>query len=146
MSPDSERSEPELLMSPLRGAEVEPLLAVADVHRSVGFWTSVLGGVVEVSGDTYAVVRLGDGRVHLATQGDAPSDRQIALGVPDDDRTTASAIVVLTVDDCGRTTDALQQRGLTLLAPAGRAPWGGETRAFATDPDGHLIEFTSTDA
>lgn len=37
----------------------------------------------------------------------------------------------------------LSQRGVHFLGPAAEPAWGGEVRAFALDPDGHLLEITS---
>jgi hypothetical protein len=47
-------------------AAVEPLLAVADLDRSVAFWVEGVGGRLLTRWDTYAHVGLGRGGVHLA--------------------------------------------------------------------------------
>jgi catechol 2,3-dioxygenase-like lactoylglutathione lyase family enzyme len=118
------------------------LLAVADLPRSLDFWVSRLGGVVELEWDTYAKVRLGAGAVHLAVTGEPPPDRGIRL-VPPVVGEEAHAEVVLEVADCRAVVEELEQRGVVLLGPASEPEWGGEVRAFARDPDGHLVEFSS---
>jgi catechol 2,3-dioxygenase-like lactoylglutathione lyase family enzyme len=128
---------------PDAAARVEPLLVVADLSRSLAFWVDRLGGLVEVDVDSYARIRVGSGRVHLAVTGDPPPDRSVRLVPPSDDPATAHAEVVIQVTDCQRTCAELSSRGVSLLGPPTVPPWGGETRAFLRDPDGHLVEITS---
>lgn len=124
-------------------ATVAPLLAVADLDRSLAFWSGVLGAEVEVRWDTYALLHLGAGRLHLAVTGDPPPDRPVRLVPPTGTGGTASGEVVLHVADCRAVVATLQECGLELLGPPAEPAWGGEVRAFALDPDGHLVEFTS---
>ncbi|MEJ7744223.1 MAG: VOC family protein [Nocardioidaceae bacterium] len=124
-------------------ASVTPLLAVVDLEASLQFWVKQLGGEVQVRWDTYALVRIGAGQLHLAVAGDAPPDRSIRLVPPDRDQELASGEVVLQVADCRAVVEALLKRGVEFLGPAAEPPWGGEVRAFARDPDGHLVEITS---
>lgn len=126
-------------------AAVEPLLAVADLQRSLGFWRDLLGAQILVLWETYALMQIGSGRIHLALAGPAPPDRSIALAPPTGDGGVATGEVVLRVADCRMVVAELQQRGVRFLGPATAPAWGGEVRAFAFDPDGHLIEITSTD-
>lgn len=126
-------------------ATVAPLLAVADLEASLSFWVQRLGAKVQVRWDTYALLRLGAGRLHLAVAGDAPPDRAIRLVPPEHDPERASGEVVLEVADCRYVVATLQERGVQFLGPAREAPWGGEVRAFARDPDGHLVEISSAE-
>lgn len=121
--------------------QVAPLLAVRDVERSVSFYRR-LGFIPVTQWATYAKLSAGDGQVlHLAAQGDAPADRPtVAMAAPAPVSGTASAIVVLQVDDCEQACAKLQETGVELLAGPAVPPWGGEARAFLRDPDGHLIE------
>lgn len=125
-------------------ASVGPLLAVADLARSQEFWVTRLGGELLVEWDTYARVRVGAGQVHLAVTGDPPADRAVRLVPPIADRAQASAEVVIQVTDCRAVVEELQRRGVVFLGPPAEPAWGGEVRAFARDPDGHLVEITST--
>jgi len=54
----------------------------------------------------------------------------------------AAAEVVIQVADCRAVVTALQERGVQFLGPAAEPAWGGEVRAFARDPDWHLLEIT----
>lgn len=124
-------------------ARVEPLLAVVDLSHSLEFWVERLGAEVEVQWDSYARLRVGSGRIHLARAGDPPPDRAVRLVPPPRDPTVAHAEVVLEVTDCDAVCAELSSRGVDLLGPPAIPPWGGEIRAFLRDPDGHLIEVTS---
>lgn len=124
-------------------ASITPLLAVVDLDASLQFWVEQLGGEVQVRWDTYALVRVGAGQLHLAVAGDAPPDRSIRLVPPDRDQAVASGEVVLQVADCRAVVAALLERGVQFLGPPAEPPWGGEVRAFTRDPDGHLVEITS---
>ena len=93
--------------------------------------------------DSYACIRVGSGRVHLAVTGDPPPDRSVRLTPPPDDPAIAHAEVVIQVSDCQKTCVELSSREVSLLGPATVPPWGGEMRAFLRDPDGHLVEITS---
>jgi catechol 2,3-dioxygenase-like lactoylglutathione lyase family enzyme len=50
---------------------------------------------------------------------------------------------VLTVADCRAAVAELEARGVVFLGPPAEPEWGDEVRAFARDPDGHLVEITS---
>lgn len=124
-------------------AGVAPLLAVADLARSLRFWADLLGGDVRVRWEGYALVRIGAGSVHLAVTGDPPPDRSVRLVPPTDGARQATGEVVLHVADCRAVVATLEERGVRFLGPATEPAWGGEVRAFALDPDGHLVEITS---
>jgi catechol 2,3-dioxygenase-like lactoylglutathione lyase family enzyme len=122
-------------------AAVEPLLAVADLDRSLAFWVDGVGAAVVTRWDTYALLDLGRGRLHLALTGEPPPDRDVRLVPPAGPDATAA--VVLQVADCRATVAELEARGVTFLGPPSEPGWGDEVRAFARDPDGHLVEITS---
>lgn len=127
---------------PDSSATVTPLLAVGDLTRSLSFWVGQVGAAVEVEWETYALLRIGAGRLHLAVTGDPPLDRSVRLVPPslDDDQVVGEVAVQVT--DCRAVVTALLGRGVTFLGPAVEPPWGGEVRAFVRDPDGHLLEIT----
>lgn len=123
-------------------AKVAPLLAVADLDRSLTFWVGLLGARVHTRWDTYALLHVGAGELHLAVTGEPPPDRSVRLVPPTGGGAPASAAVVIAVADCRAVVETLQERGLRLLGLPAEPAWGGEVRAFALDPDGHLVEFT----
>lgn len=102
-----------------------------------------MGGEPLVSWDNYVLLRLGEGRLHLAVTGDPPEDRGIRLVPPGECDSEATGEVVLHVSDCVTVVGKLEQRGVRFLGPPTSPPWGGEVRAFLRDPDGHLIEISS---
>ncbi len=128
---------------PDQSASVAPLLAVSELARSLRFWVDQVGGAIQVQWDTYALVKIGCGRLHLAVTGDPPPDRSIRFVPPIRADKQASGEVVIEVLDCRPVVTALQERGVRFLGPVAEPAWGGEVRAFALDPDGHLLEITS---
>jgi len=133
----------ELPTFPDSSATVTPLLAVDDLTRSMSFWVGQVGAAVEVEWETYALLRIGAGRLHLAVTGDPPPDRSIRLVPPSGGEQHANGEVVIQVSDCHAVVTVLLERGVTFLGPAAEPLRGGEVRAFARDPDGHLLEITS---
>ena len=103
-----------------------------------------MGAAVEVQWDSYALLRVGEGRLHLAVTSDPPPDRAVRLVPPTVGPQEATGEVVIRVADCRAVVEALQQRGVAFLGPPATPAWGGEVRAFLRDPDGHLIEISST--
>ncbi len=132
---DVNRSFPDL------SATVDPLLVVADLATAMEWWHGLLGAQVIERIDGYVLLAIGDGHLHLAEVGPAPPDRDVELVPPLGSETTASAEVVISVANCHDVVRALQVRGVEFLGPPATPPWGGEVRAFARDPDGHLVEF-----
>lgn len=124
-------------------AGVDPLLAVADLARALAFWVERMGADLEVQWDSYALLRLGQGRLHLAIAGEPPPDRAVRLVPPSTGGQVATGEVVIRVADCRAVVEVLQQRGVEFLGPPATPSWGGEVRAFLLDPDGHLVEVTS---
>ena len=124
-------------------ATVEPLLAVTDLNRSLTFWQDHMGGVPLTRWDSYALLQLGAGRLHLAVTGDPPEDRAVRFVTPLKADIEATGEVVLRVVDCALVVRRLEQRGVQFLGPPTTPAWGGEVRAFLHDPDGHLVEISS---
>lgn len=124
-------------------AGVAPLLAVTDLDRALEFWVERMGAAPEVQWDSYALLRVGEGRLHLAVTGEPPPDRAVRLVPPRGDAQEATGEVVIHVADCRAVVDVLQQRGVEFLGPPTTPAWGGEVRAFLRDPDGHLVEISS---
>ena len=129
---------------PEEGAEIAPMLIVADLPRSLDFYER-LGAQVLMAWDTYAQLRLGAGRLHLATPSPSSDDKPGIALVPPPDRYELSGEGVLHVADCRQVYVSLRARGVVFLEPPSNPAWGGETRCFLQDPDGHLIEISQTD-
>lgn len=133
----AERPRPEI--------SVAPLLVVSDLSRSLAFYEHVLGAARITSGDSYALLSLGRGELHLVTRSAPTPDRPgVTLAPPDPASPEVHGEVVLHVPDCRALHARLVARGATFLAPPTVPPWGHEVRAFLRDPDGHLIELSQT--
>jgi len=129
---------------PDESAEIAPMLVVADLARSLHFYVEQLGATAITAWDTYAMLRLGAGRLHLVTPSPGTDDKPGISLVAPTEQTRLTGEVVLHVSDCRRVVADLEARGLNFMAPPNKPPWGGEVRCFLQDPDGHLIEFSQT--
>ncbi len=132
------------LSFPDPSAEIAPLLVVSDLARSLQFYVEQLGATAITTWDTYAQLRLGTGRLHLATPSPGSDDKPGISLVAPAERTQLTGEVVLHVRDCRQVHASLAARGLTFLAPPSEPDWGGEIRCFLQDPDGHVIELSQT--
>lgn len=119
------------------------ILAVADVGRSVAFYTEHLGFAVDATfeGPAYAILSLGGTRLSLAEQGHEAGDLPgIVPTAPGEENTGAPrAMLVLEVPSVRAAYDALRAEGVEFASEPWSPPWGGG-RCFARDPDGWLIE------
>lgn len=125
-------------------AEIAPLLVVSELQRSLQFYVERLGAAVLKAWVSYAVLRLGAGRIHLVTPGPPTDDKPGISLVGPADRNHPTGEVVLHVNDCHQVYAALVERGVRFLGPPNEPAWGGEIRCFLQDPDGHLIELSQT--
>ena len=117
------------------------ILAVADVGRSVAFYTGRLGFVVEALYDEppYATLVRDGVRLSLAEQGHAAPDRPgVTMAVPAS-ASRLPVVLVLEVADAAAIHADLVAEGAILLAEPYAPPWGG-LRFFVVDPDGYLVE------
>jgi catechol 2,3-dioxygenase-like lactoylglutathione lyase family enzyme len=129
------------LMSSFAVSRVGAILAVADVARSVQFYTEMFGFAIDATyvDPPYATLSLAGARLSLAEQGHPAEDRPGVGMVAPDNRAQANVVVVLEVGDCLRVYEQLQGRGASFLAEPYSPPWGGH-RFFCIDPDGYLVE------
>lgn len=120
---------------------VGTILAVADVDRSVAFYTGLLGFVVDATyaDPPYATLTLNGVRLSLAEQGHAAPDLPGVLMTATQDRSKMPVVLVLEVADAWAVHRALAADGATFLADPYEPPWGG-CRFFVVDPDGYLVE------
>ena len=122
---------------PSEGALVTLFLTVADVARSVAFYSDVLGGSVIRKADP-ATVRLFNAWIVMNPGGGPTPDKPgITLAVPDRaDR--VSSFLNLRVADIDEYYRLWTRRGATFLtAPIKNVD---EVRCYMRDPDGYLIE------
>ena len=127
-------------METFRVTRLGTILAVADVDRSVDFYTRHLGFITEATYDEppYATLIRNGVRLSLAEQGHAAEDRPgVDMVVPDPAR--LPVVLVLEVTDAAAIHVALLTQGVPVLAEPFAPPWGG-LRFFVVDPDGYLVE------
>jgi catechol 2,3-dioxygenase-like lactoylglutathione lyase family enzyme len=117
------------------------ILAVADVGRSVAFYSERLGFEVEALYDDppYATLARAGSRLSLAEQGHAADDRPgVTMNAPGDP-SSLQVVLVLEMSGVQEAYSELSAAGVRFLAEPYSPPWGGH-RCFAIDPDGYLIE------
>ncbi len=118
------------------------ILAVADVERSVAFYSERLGFfAVEATYDDppYATLVCGGTRLSLAEQGHPAEDRPgVTMNAPADP-SSLQAVLVLEMSGVRDAYESLSAAGVPFLAEPYSPPWGGH-RCFAIDPDGYLVE------
>ena len=127
-------------MATFRATRLGTILAVADVDRSIDFYTRHLGFITEATYDDppYATLIRNGVRLSFAEQGHAAEDRPgVDMVVPDPAR--LPVVLVLEVTDAAPIHEALVDEGVQILAEPFAPPWGG-LRFFAVDPDGYLVE------
>ncbi|HEX6461315.1 MAG TPA: VOC family protein [Thermoleophilaceae bacterium] len=117
------------------------ILAVANVERSVAFYSERLGFEVEATYDDppYATLACAGTRISLAEQGHPAEDRPgVTMNAPADP-SSLQVVLVLEMSGVRDAYEALKADGVRFLAEPYSPPWGGH-RCFAIDPDGYLVE------
>jgi catechol 2,3-dioxygenase-like lactoylglutathione lyase family enzyme len=117
------------------------ILAVADVQRSIAFYSERLGFEVEATYDDppYATLACAGTRISLAEQGHPAEDRPgVTMNAPAD-RCSLQVVLVLEMSGVREAYESLSASGVRFLAEPYSPPWGGH-RCFAIDPDGYLVE------
>ncbi len=116
------------------------MLRVADLERSLAFYTGVLGMKLLRRND------YPDGKFTLAFVGysDEASGAVIELthnwGVEKYDLGTAYGHIAIAVEDAGAACENIKQRGGRVVREAGKMKHGSTVIAFVEDPDGYKIE------
>jgi predicted enzyme related to lactoylglutathione lyase len=113
-------------MSPTRFEHAEPILRVASVANSVGYYVDVLGFTnAEWGGDEFTRVSRDDAGIYLSegTQGQA------------------GTWVWIGVDDVAALYDEFVASGAAILEPPTNHSWAYEMKVV--DPDGHVLRFGS---
>jgi catechol 2,3-dioxygenase-like lactoylglutathione lyase family enzyme len=117
------------------------ILAVADVERSIAFYSEQLGFEVEATYDDppYATLARAGMRLSLAEQGHPAEDRPgVTMNAPADP-SSLQVVLVLEMSGVRDAYESLSAAGVPFLAEPYSPPWGGH-RCFAVDPDGYLVE------
>lgn len=118
------------------------ILAVADVERSIAFYSEQLGFFdVEATYDDppYATLVCAGVRLSLAEQGHPAEDRPgVTMNAPADP-SALQVVLVLEMSGVREAYESLSLAGVPFLAEPYSPPWGGH-RCFAVDPDGYLVE------
>jgi catechol 2,3-dioxygenase-like lactoylglutathione lyase family enzyme len=120
---------------------VGAILAVANVGRSVAFYSGRLGFEVEAVYDDppYATLARAGARISLAEQGYTADDRPgVTMNAPADP-SSLQVVLVLEMSGVQEAYEELSAAGVPFLAEPYSPPWGGH-RCFAVDPDGYLVE------
>ncbi len=126
---------------PLPGMELTQILVVSDLERSREFYEQVLGASLQGEyGGTSLVFNFNGAWLLVVTGGGPTSDKpEVVFAAPPDPNRVSHAMTIR-VPDCQQAYDVLSGRGAQFLTPP--VDWGGETRAFFRDPDGHLFEIS----
>jgi catechol 2,3-dioxygenase-like lactoylglutathione lyase family enzyme len=128
-------------MTGFRITRAGAILGVADFAASLRFYRDQLGlEVLAVYEDPpYATLTAAGARISLAEQDHPAPDRPGVMMSAPVDRSRASVVLVLEVDDAQAAHQELGDRGVPFLAEIHYPPWGG-SRFFCVDPDGYLVE------
>lgn len=116
------------------------MLRVADLDRSIRFYTEVLGMQLLRRQD------YPEGKFTLAFLGYGDETEQPAIeltynwGVDKYELGSGYGHIALEVEDVYRATEAIKSKGGTILREAGRMNAGTTVIAFVADPDGYPIE------
>jgi len=114
---------------PLGFRDAFPILQVADVPRSLGFYRDLLGFAV-----MYVFPAEGEPQfVSLAIDGG-----KLALGATDEPVQSASTSLWLYADDVDAAVAHLREAGVRVVAEPADQPWG-ERVASVADPDGYTV-------
>lgn len=106
-----------------------PILTVADVERSLGFYRDLLRGSV-----AYAFPDDGPPVYVNVHVGGSP----LGIGLADTADVRGGATLWVYVDDCDRAVEHLAAAGVTVVEPPADQPWG-ERVARVQDPDGNVV-------
>jgi catechol 2,3-dioxygenase-like lactoylglutathione lyase family enzyme len=129
------------LTPPAEGIVLTHFIVSDDVERSRRFYTDVLGGTLERSGEPTNVMLANSWIV--INRGGGPTDDKpaVTLETPRDlDR--VSSFLNIRVKDIEAVYAEWSARGADFLTPPKQHPY--EIRCYIRDPDGHLIEVGQT--
>ena len=132
---------PDDFPAPTEGFVASFFLTVADVERSVAFYSDVLGAKVIKPRDP-AVLRLANTWLLMNPGGGPTPDKPDITLAPPTDPNRSGAFLNLRVADVAAVHRDWSARGANFLTPPIERP--GEVRCYLRDPDGYLIEVGQT--
>ena len=113
------------------------VLIVADLDRSLAFYTGTLGLELQHRAAQYAQMKVGTTRLSLYTRDAMAETLGTALETPS---TSAPAFELgFKVSDCDSAFSELVGAGAAAIVPPTTRSWGQRT-AYVRDPDGNLVE------
>src|SRR5438105_2186843 len=125
---------------PLEGMALTHILVSADTARARDFYVGVLGAELYREYGSSIVLRF-LGNWFLLVEGGPPTeDKPTVTFAPPSDPDTVSHSFTIRVPDCRAAYETLRSGGARFLTSP--VDWGGETRCFLRDPDGHLFELS----
>jgi catechol 2,3-dioxygenase-like lactoylglutathione lyase family enzyme len=125
-----------------QASAITHMFVVADMSRSRDWYVSVLGAEVSSEyGGTSCVLDWKGTWLLLVTGGEPTADKpDVTLEAPATPQRTARS-TIFRVADCQAAYVELEAKGAHFLTPPVSS--AHETRAFFTDPDGHLFEISA---
>lgn len=113
------------------------VLIVADLERSIAFYSGTLGLAVRHRAGHYCQLEAGTTRLSLYTREAMRETLGAALEAPSP---SAPAFEIgFKVADCDAAFSELVEAGAAAVTPPVTRPWGQRT-AYVRDPDGNLVE------
>ncbi|WP_345771588.1 VOC family protein [Geodermatophilus sabuli] len=117
---------------------IRPIIVTADLPRLLAFYTGLLGAaeVMRYPEDgpaSYVGLQLGDSELGLS------ADDSVVPGTP------GRMLLSIEVDDVDATLTRVDELGGSAPGPANDMPWGQRV-AHITDPDGTVVNLTTTTA
>jgi lactoylglutathione lyase len=106
-----------------------PILQVADMRRSVGFYSDLLG-----FGRTYSFPSDDDPEFVLL----AIEDGKLGLAAADGPVETGSTAIWAYTDDVDAAVSEFREAGFRIVAEPADRPWGERVASIA-DPDGYMV-------
>jgi catechol 2,3-dioxygenase-like lactoylglutathione lyase family enzyme len=128
-------------LNPFIDSELITILVVSDLERSKVFYLDLLRAqLYREYGGTSVVIKLFKNWIVLVTSGEPTEDKPDIYFNPPPDSNKVSHSFTIRVQDCKRSYEILEERGIKFITP----PYtrGAETRCFFKDPDGHLFEIS----
>lgn len=113
------------------------VLIVADLDRSLSFYTGILGLELQHRAEKYAQLRAGTTRLSLYERDAMQNTLGMALEPPSS--LAPSFELGFKVPDCDAAYSEIVSAGAPAVVRPTTRPWGQRT-AYVRDPDGNLIE------
>lgn len=108
---------------------MSPQLLVADIERSIEFYTKELGFVIDFRYEDFYVGISKDGcSIHLKTSWSSTEKRK-----------TEDLDITFSVDEIEKVYEEIKRKSVEIIQPLRSMPYGKEF--YVADPDGHILAF-----